>query len=113
MKQSSESVKNPTVNATTQSKDFHHGDDENEPSLTDETDRSERKDTDLGSSSDDDYKECDSNRESETPYSSLDQAPSVKQDEPFLETSCKDTETLQQTVTHSSSLETPNSKPSV
>lgn len=112
MKQSSESVKNSTVDATTQSKDFYYQNDENKASLTDETDQSERKDTNLGSSSDDDYEECNSSSEPETPYSSLDQTPSVKQDEP-LETSCKDAETSQQTVTHSSSLETPNSKPSM
>ena len=103
LKPSSESVANSITDPLTESKDCLPTHDENDDKtiLTDETDQLERKDTDSENSSDDDYKECDSDGSSEPveiPYPSLNQTLSGKVGEPSLQKSLGDT-TPQQSVT--------------
>jgi len=75
--------------------------------LTDETDQLERKDTDPGSSSDDDYKECDNDGGVEIPHPLVNQTPYGKLEEPSLSNG----ETKpQQSVTPPYSKKLPDSK---
>jgi len=79
--------------------------------LTDEADQSKRKDTELGSSSDDDYEECTNDGSSELVETnlSLNQTPPSTPKEPSLKNSQGDI-TSQQTLTLLSSKKPPDSE---
>jgi len=74
------------IDPFTEPKGYYSPCEENETMLTDEADQSKRKDTELGSSSDDDYEECTNDGSSELVETnlSLNQSPSSKPQEPSL-----------------------------
>jgi len=92
LKPSTESVTSSITDPLTEPMEYYPSHDEDKTILMEETDQPERKDTSTGSSSDDDYKECDNDGSSEPVEI---QTLSGKLEEPSL----KKSTTLQQSVT--------------
>jgi len=93
------------IDPFTEPKGYYPPHEENETMLTDEADQSNRKDTESGSSSDDDYRECDNDDSSEpveVPHPLINQTPSSKPKEPSVRKSHGDTAS-HQTLTSLSS----------